>query len=102
MEEIILKFPHLSEEIFNCLDNESMINCKEVSKIWCDYISDQKFYHIRIIPLNVGKVHEVGKGPSRQAIDQVANLSPNGKSNQVAKLFKNQEDLLNEFNQLEF
>ena len=42
------------------------------------------------------------KGPSRQAIDQLANFSPNGKSNQVAKLFKNQEDLLNEFNQLEF
>jgi hypothetical protein len=42
------------------------------------------------------------KGPSRQAIDQLADFSPKGKYNQVSKLFKNQEDLLNEFNQLEF
>ena len=61
MEEILLKFSHLSEEIFDCLDNESMIDCKEVSKIWCDYISEQKFYHIRMIRLTVGKFHEVGK-----------------------------------------
>ena len=61
MEEIILKFPHLSEEIFDCLDNENMVNCKEVSKIWCDYISRQKRYHTRIIRLTVGKFHEVGK-----------------------------------------
>ena len=61
MEEILLKFSHLSEEIFDCLDNESMFDCKEVSKIWCDYISEQKFYHIRMIRLTVGKFHEVGK-----------------------------------------
>ena len=61
MEEILLKFTHLSEEIFDCLDNESMFDCKEVSKIWCDYVSEQKFYHIRMIRLTVGKFHEVGK-----------------------------------------
>ena len=61
MEEILFKFPHLSEKMFDGLDNESMVNCKEVSKFWCDYICEQKFYHIRIICLTVGKFHEVGK-----------------------------------------
>ena len=61
MEELILKFPHLSEEIFDCLDNETMFDCKEVSKIWCDYVSEQKFYHIRMIRLTVEKFHELGK-----------------------------------------
>ena len=61
MEERFERFSHLSEAIFNCLDNKSLVKCKEVSRIWCDYISEQKLYHIRIIHLTVGKFHEVGR-----------------------------------------
>ena len=61
MEEFFKIFSHLSEEIFDCLDNKSLVKCKEVSEIWCSYISKQKFYHIRIIQSTVAEFHEVGK-----------------------------------------
>ena len=43
MEEVFLRFPHLSDDIFNALDNKSLANCKEVSKVWYNYLHDQKF-----------------------------------------------------------
>ena len=47
-------------------------------------------------------LQELGQSPRIKGPSRLANFSPKGKSNQAAKLFKNQEDLLNEFNQLEF
>ena len=47
-------------------------------------------------------LQELGQSPRIKGPSKLANFSPKGKSNQAAKLFKNQEDLLNEFNQLEF
>ena len=49
METITLRFPHLSDLIFDQLDNQSLANCKIVSKTWSIYIGGQKFYAIRII-----------------------------------------------------
>ena len=61
MEELCVRFSHLSAAIFNGLDNKSLVKCKEVSEIWCDYISEEKFYLIRIIRSTVAKFHNVGK-----------------------------------------
>ena len=47
-------------------------------------------------------LQELGQSPRFKVPSRLANFSPKGKSNQAGKLFKNQEDLLNEFNQLEF
>ena len=49
MEEIVLRFPHLSDGIFNSLDNESLNKSKKVDRCWNIYIAKQKFYNIRII-----------------------------------------------------
>ena len=49
MEEIVLRFPHLSDGIFNLLDNESLNKSKKVDRYWNIYIAKQKFYNIRII-----------------------------------------------------
>ena len=61
MEELCVRFSHLSAAIFNGLDNKSLVKCKEVSEVWCDYISEEKFYLIRIIRSTVAKFHDVGK-----------------------------------------
>ena len=42
MEELFLRFPHLKENIFNALDNHTFAICKEVSKVWYEYLDDQK------------------------------------------------------------
>ena len=49
MEILTARFPHLSEMIFDHLDNRSLDNCKVVSKTWSIYIEEQKFYGIRVI-----------------------------------------------------
>ena len=61
MEELFVRFSHLIEAIFNGLDNKSLVKCKEVSEIWCDYISEEKLYLIRIIRSTVAGFHDVGK-----------------------------------------
>ena len=47
MTEVFLRFPHLSEDIFNALDNKTFTICKEVSKVWDNYLNDQKFVQER-------------------------------------------------------
>ena len=49
MEILTMRFPHLSEMIFDHLDNQSLANCNIVSKTWSIYIGEKKFYAIRII-----------------------------------------------------
>ena len=49
MEILTMRFPHLSEMIFDHLDNQSLADCNIVSKTWSIYIGEQKFYVIRII-----------------------------------------------------
>ena len=61
MENVTLKFPHLSEMIFDHLENQSLANCDVVSKIWSIYIGEQKFYGIRIIKETVKKYHKLSK-----------------------------------------
>ena len=42
MEEVILRFPHLSVQIFQRLDVKSLANCKEVSGSWANLIEHEK------------------------------------------------------------
>ena len=61
MENICIRFSHLSEKIFDSLDNENIVNCKETSQFWYDFLDGQKFVQIRIIMATVGKFHSIGK-----------------------------------------
>ena len=61
METLNLKFPHLSEMIFDHLDNQSLSNCKVVCKTWSIYIGEQKFYEIRNIKETVKKFNKLSK-----------------------------------------
>ena len=51
MEEVLLKFPHIKEEIFDLLDAKSLKNCTSVCKTWKNFLEDpnQKFMWIQII-----------------------------------------------------
>ena len=56
-----MRFPHLSDMIFDHLDNQSLVNCEIVSKTWSIYIGEQKFYGIRIIREKVKKYQKLTK-----------------------------------------
>ena len=40
MEEIILRFPHLAEKIFQKLTNEGLARSREVERLWQKFIDD--------------------------------------------------------------
>ena len=62
MEEVFLRFPHLSENIFGSLNNEFLAKSKEVCKSWYDYLDDQKFLQIRAnkVKLVIETVEQLG------------------------------------------
>ena len=49
MEDVTQRFPNISRQIFENLDDESLVLCREVCKTWKSCIDGEKFYWIRII-----------------------------------------------------
>ena len=56
MEEVLLRFPHLGESIFDQLDNASFAKCRIVSKAWISFL-EPELYPFRIIK-NEPKLHK--------------------------------------------
>ena len=71
MDEVFLRFTHLSEDIFNSLNSESLAKSKEVCISWYQYLDDQKFLQTR-----ANKVKEI--------IDTVEKLGHVSKVHQVS------------------
>ena len=61
MEVVFSRFSHLSENIFELLDNESIATCTNVSKVWKNYVNSQKLVQIRKIKATVEQFHDLGK-----------------------------------------
>ena len=55
MEELLLRFQHIGEEIFDSLDENSLEKCNKVCRAWKNFISNpnRKFIWIQAI-----KAHE--------------------------------------------
>ena len=49
MEELLLRFPHLSQNIFKSLTNQDLAQCREICQMWKDSIDVEKFFAIRRI-----------------------------------------------------
>ena len=59
MEEISLRFPHISEQIFEILDNKTLVQCKEADRTLnkcIDYMKAGKFPWLRIIQKYIDQV----------------------------------------------
>ena len=61
MDELCIRFSHLSEKIFDSLDNDSITKCKEVSRFWFNYLDGQKLVQIRIIKAKVKQFYSIGE-----------------------------------------
>ena len=62
METFFLRFPHLTEKIFGSVFDEELKECKEVSREWYSYLSQQKFLQVRMIQSYIeSHFHEVGE-----------------------------------------
>ena len=49
MEEVLIRFPHLGDNIFQSLDSKSLIKCKEVKRTWKNFITVDKCSYFRVI-----------------------------------------------------
>ena len=49
MDGIISRFPHLAENIFDNLDNESLLKCKEISRFCYKFLDEEKVVWLRCI-----------------------------------------------------
>ena len=49
MEELMLKFPHLPEMLFQKLDNKSLFKCREVARSWENIIGGKNYPWLRIV-----------------------------------------------------
>ena len=56
MEDFIERFPTVTEDILNKLDNQSLANFKEVSIKLCAFLNNQKLFSIRIIKAHKGSL----------------------------------------------
>ena len=70
MEEVLLRFPHLGEQIFKKLLNKNLLKCMNVSKTWYHFISKENFYKLRVKYENGQKnVDRFGKTPLHKAAE---------------------------------
>ena len=49
MENLILRFPQLFEEIIGSLDYQTLVKCNEVDKSWYNAVTNQRIYWTQII-----------------------------------------------------
>ena len=56
MEELCLRFCHISEAIFEKIDNKSLNECRKINSSFRASIDSQKFKWIRIIAKCIGKI----------------------------------------------
>ena len=49
MEEIILRFPHLAEDIFQNLNNEGLVKSREGGRVWQKFIDERNYPWIRMV-----------------------------------------------------
>ena len=49
IEDLMERFPHIAEEIFECLDNKSLGKCREVVKSWQEFIDQRNLPWKRIV-----------------------------------------------------
>ena len=49
MEEVLARFAHLGDQIFQNLDSYCLIRCKEVSRTWENFMKVEKSCYLRII-----------------------------------------------------
>ena len=60
MEEMPLRFPHLGEQIFDSLSNESLQKCKKVARFWHNFIVNEYFDLLEPVSFVFGLKFELG------------------------------------------
>ena len=81
IEETFLRFPHLGEQILENLDNQSLLECKQVSKQWSDFINETKALPIKLLQeytfIPVAQLKKSLQNHDKRIIQKLANCAIN-------------------------
>ena len=72
MEQVFLRFPHLSEAICGQLNNESLAKWQIVSRPWNMYLNEQKLFEVRFIEAAIAKCHKTIAGSWKELFKTVS------------------------------
>ena len=92
MEEVFSRFSHLSENVFEILDNKSIATCTNVSKVWKNYLNSQKLVQIRKIKATVEQFHDVGEA-WEEIFETASTDTMKGLAMSVSLFYKNDPEL---------
>ena len=48
MDEVLIRFPDAAKDIFKQVDDKNLAKCREVNKIWCNFVDNGKLLWRRI------------------------------------------------------
>ena len=75
MEEVLLRFGHLAQDILGFLTNEDLVKSREVSRIWKHFMDVEKISQIRRIQKFVKPVIALKKALKRSTIEEIKELA---------------------------
>ena len=75
MEEVLLRFGHLAQDIFGSLTNKDLVQSREVSRIWKYFMDVEKISQIRRIQKFVKPVIALKKALKRSTIEEIKELA---------------------------
>ena len=80
LQEVVLRFSHLGESIFDQLDNASFVKCRKVNQAWKSFLETEQlpFRMIRNEPGLHQKKHVQIKGKQKESQNTVL-LAPSNK-----------------------
>ena len=59
LANLAARFPHLGEAIFDQVDDKTLINCRKMSKIWCQIIDGQRNTWLRLLKKYIGNFDDI-------------------------------------------
>ena len=71
MEEVLLRFGHLAQDIFGSLPNKDLVQSREVNRMWKHFIDVEKISQIRRIQKFVKPVIGFKKALKRSSIEEI-------------------------------
>ena len=104
MEEMLWRFPHIGQEIFLQLNDQSISECREISQSWQEFINNEKFYKKRIKEMiekhtkayNDESVHYYCGGSTKETLTPLHSAALTGQFQMFVNMI--QEDLVEDIN----
>ena len=84
MEVLSLRFPHLIENIFCELDNQNLVDFREVNRTFRSFIDNGRFRWIRIIRKFIGNI----SNPHKESWNKVLHKTPTQNIQELGKAVK--------------